>query len=180
MVKQMFNINKGIAYINTFRQHNSLMVWLDGPDIAAWTDNMQPERRGSPPPYTAICSIDLMMKYGFYLLNRVSQGFVCFIFTLIITLLSCPHHSLLSKRAKTAHTSTSIPTRGAISHSIIDATGLKVFGEGEWKAWQHVTCRYRIWHEFYLIADIAMYEFFCADLSLSGPTDSPAMPGLIN
>ena len=39
----------------------------------------------------------------------------------------------VSKRAKSVSVSFKTPTRGEIAHLVIDSTGLKVFGEGEWK-----------------------------------------------
>ncbi len=72
------------------------------------------------------------------------------------------------------------PTRGEISHLVIDSTGLKVFGEGEWKVRQHGADRRRVWRKLHLAADSATHEIICADLSLSGTTDAQALPGLIN
>jgi len=48
-----------------------------------------------------------------------------------------PDYSLVSKRAKNVNISIKTPTSGEISQLAIDATGLKVFGEGEWKVRQH-------------------------------------------
>lgn len=48
-------------------------------------------------------------------------------------LLCCPDYSLVSKRAKSVNISIKAPTRGEISHLVIDSTVLKVFGEGEGK-----------------------------------------------
>nr|WP_238337574.1 transposase [Arsenophonus endosymbiont of Aphis craccivora] len=72
------------------------------------------------------------------------------------------------------------PTRGEISHLVIDSTGLKVFGEGEWKVRQHGADRRRVWRKLHLAADSVTHEIICADLSLSGTTDAQALPGLIN
>jgi hypothetical protein len=59
---------------------------------------------------------------------------------------------------------------------VIDSTGLKVFGEGEWKVKKHgknasygESC---IWQ-------LTAHEIICADLSLNNVTDSEAFPGLI-
>nr|QVQ61035.1 hypothetical protein MJEJOPCA_00043 [Escherichia sp.] len=47
--------------------------------------------------------------------------------------LRCPDYSCVSRRAKSVNVSFKTPTRGEIAHLVIDSTGLKVFGEGEWK-----------------------------------------------
>ncbi|GHO13788.1 hypothetical protein MY011_00210 [Escherichia coli] len=47
--------------------------------------------------------------------------------------LRCPDYTSVSKRAKSVNVSFKTFTRGEIAHLVIDSTGLKVFGEGEWK-----------------------------------------------
>ncbi|AHE72624.1 hypothetical protein M942_05170 [Enterobacter ludwigii] len=130
----MAKITNWSAYNNALRQRGSLTLWLDESAIAAWTDSAQPEGRGRPPHYTdmAIATV-LMIKRVFNLPLRALQGFVDSIFTLMTLPLRCPDYSLVSKWAKNVNISIKTPTRGEISHLVIDATGLKVFGEGEWK-----------------------------------------------
>ncbi|MBW4339281.1 IS5 family transposase, partial [Escherichia coli] len=60
-----------------------------------------------------------------------------------------------------------------------DSTGLKVFGEGEWKVKKHGQERRRIWRKLHLAVDSKTHEIICADLSLNNVTDSEAFPGLI-
>ncbi|EAA8386659.1 IS5 family transposase [Salmonella enterica] len=181
MSRQKFKITNWSAYNNALSQRGSLTVRPDESAIAAWTDNAQPEGRGWPLHYTdmAITTV-LMMKRVFNLPLRALQGFVDSIFKLMELPLCCPDYSLVSKRAKTVNISIKTPTRGEISHLIIDSTGQKVFGEGEWKVRQHGADRRRVWRKLHLTADGATLEIICADLSLSGTTDAQALPGLIN
>lgn len=62
---------------------------------------------------------------------------------------------------------------------MIDSTGLKVFGEGEWKVKKHGKERRRIWRKLHLAVDASTHEVICADLSLNNDTDAEAFPGLI-
>ncbi|EAA8667818.1 IS5 family transposase [Salmonella enterica] len=181
MSKQKFKITNWSAYNNALRQRGSLTLWLDESAIAAWTDNALPEGRGRPFHYTdmAITTV-LMMKRVFNLPLLALQGFIDSIFKLMELPLCCPDYSLVSKWAKSVNISIKTPTRGEISHLVIDSTGLKVFGEGEWKVRQHGADRRRVWRKLYLAADSATHEIICADLSLSGTTDAQALPGLIN
>lgn len=181
MAKQKFKITNWPAYNKALRQRGSLTVWLDESAIAAWTENTAPEHRGRPLHYTdmAITTV-LMMKRVFNLSLRALQGFVDSIFQLMGVALVCPDYSLVSKRAKTVNISIKTPTRGEIEHLVIDATGLKVFGEGEWKVRQHGADKRRVWRKLHLAADSVTHEIICADLSLSGTTDAQALPALIN
>jgi len=147
----------------------------------AWTDCTQAKGRGRPLHYTdmAITTV-LMMKRVFNLSLRAVQGFVDSIFKMMAMPLRCPDYSLVSRRSKTVNISIKTPTRGEISHLVIDGTGLKVFGEGEWKVRQHGADKRRVWRKLHLATDSATHEIICADLSLSGTTDAQALPELIN
>ncbi|QLK88480.1 IS5 family transposase [Arsenophonus endosymbiont of Aphis craccivora] len=181
MAKQKFKITNWPAYNKALRQRGSLTVWLDESAIAGWTDSSSPEGRGRPLYYSdmAVTTV-LMMKRVFNLSLRALQGFVDSIFKLMSLPLCCPDYSLVSRRAKSVNISIKTPTRGEISHLVIDSTGLKVFGEGEWKVRQHGADRRRVWRKLHLAADSVTHEIICADLSLSGTTDAQALPGLIN
>ncbi|QAS67808.1 transposase [Klebsiella michiganensis] len=93
--------------------------------------------------------------------------------------LRCPDYTSVSKRAKSVNVSFKTSTRGEIAHRVIDSTGLKVFGEGEWKVRKHGKERRRIWRKLHLAVDSNTHEVVCADLSLNNVTDSEAFPGLI-
>ena len=181
MATQKFKITNWSTYNKALKQRGSLTIWLDESAIAAWTEKTTPERRGRPLHYSdmAITNV-LMMKRVFGLSLRALQGFVDSIFKLMRLPLRCPDYSLISKRAKTVKISVKTPTRGEISHLVIDVTGLKVFGEGEWKVRQHGADRRRVWRKLHLAVDSATHEIICADLSLSGTTDAQALPALIN
>ncbi|MGG2143621.1 IS5 family transposase [Symbiopectobacterium sp. RP] len=181
MAKQNFKITNWPSYNKALKQRASLTVWLDKSAIAAWTEKNTTERCGQPLHYSdmAITTV-LMMKRVFGLSLRALQGFVDSIFKLIKLSLHCPDYSLLSKRAKTVNISIKTPTRGEISHLVIDGTSLKVFGEGEWKVRQHGAERRKVWRKLHLAVDSVTHEIICADLSLSGTTDAQALPALIN
>ncbi|MGG2141397.1 IS5 family transposase [Symbiopectobacterium sp. RP] len=181
MAKQNFKITSWPSYNKALKQRCSLTVWLDESAIAAWTEKNTTERRGRPLHYSDMTiTTVLMMKRVFGLSLRALQGFGDSIFKLIKLSLHCPDYSLLSKRAKTVNISIKTPTRGEISHLVIDGTGLKVFGEGEWKVRQHGADRRRVWRKLHLAVDSVTHEIICADLSLSGTTDAQALPALIN
>ncbi|MEV9454842.1 transposase, partial [Klebsiella pneumoniae] len=106
---------------------------------------------------------------------RAAQGFIDSIFSLMGVPLRCPDYSSVSKRAKSVNVSFKASTRGETAH-LIDSTGLKVFGEGEWKVKKHGKERRRIWRKLHLAVDAKTHEIICADLSLNNVTDSEAFP----
>lgn len=121
-----------------------------------------------------------MVKRVFSLPLRGLQGFINSIFKLAQLLLSCPHYSCISKRAKTVNVAFKTKTKGTIQHLAIDATGLKVYGEGEWKVKKHGTDRKRrVWRKLHLAVDTDTHEIIAAELSLSNVSDGEVLPNLL-
>lgn len=119
-----------------------------------------------------------MLKRVFHLTLRAAQGFIDSIFTLMKLPLRCPDYSCVSGRAKSVSVPFKTPTRGEIVHLVIDSTGLKVFGEGQWKVKKHGQEKRRVWRKLHLAVDAGTHEVICADLSLNNVTDAEAFPGL--
>ncbi len=102
----------------------------------------------------------LVIKRVFRLTLRAAQGFIDSIFTLMNVPLRCPDYT--SVRAQSRLMCFKTFTRGEIAHLVIDSTGLKVFGEGEWKVKKHGQERRRIWRKLHLAVDSKTHEIICA------------------
>ncbi len=95
--------------------------------------------------------------------------------------LQYPHYTCISRRAKQVEVSFKPQTSGVIGHLAIDATSLKVYGEGEWKVKKHGTDgKRRVWRKIHLAVDTNTHEISAAELSLSNVTDAEALPNLLN
>ena len=71
-------------------------------------------------------------------------------------------------------------TRGTIQHLAIDSTGLKVYGEGEWKVKKHgIGGKRKVWRKLHIAADTSTHEIVAAKLSLSNVTDAEVLPNLL-
>ncbi|MFC3395017.1 IS5 family transposase [Brenneria rubrifaciens] len=181
MAKQKFKITNWKTYNHALRQRGSLTVWLSDDATAAWYDAAEPARRGRPLRYSDMAiTTALMLKNVFNLALRALQGFIDSVFHLMNVPLRSPDYTSISKRAKSVNVNIRTPTRGEIAHLVIDSTGLKVFGEGEWKVKKHGAEKRRVWRKLHLAVDAGTHEIVCADLSLSGVTDAQALPGLIS
>ena len=134
MAKQKFRITNWHTYNKALINRGSMTFWLDDEAIKAWYETAPPSARGRPQRYSdlAITTV-LVIKRVFRLSLRAAQGFIDSIFTLMCVPLRCSDYSCVSRRAKSVSVSFKTATRGEIAHLVIDSTGLKVFGEGEWK-----------------------------------------------
>ncbi|CAI2331642.1 hypothetical protein IFVP182_C240029 [Vibrio parahaemolyticus] len=96
----------------------------------------------------------LMIKRIFSMPLRASQGFMDSVFRLAQLPLRYPHYSCISRRAKDVDASFRTKAKGPIQYIAIDATGLKVYGGGEWKGKKHGTDgKRRVWPKLHLAVD---------------------------
>ncbi len=141
----------------------------------------QTGQRGRPRQFSDLAiTTALMVKRIFSMPLRALQGFLDSVFKLANIPLVCPHYTCISRRAKEVEVSFKTKTRGVIQHLAIDATGLKVYGEGEWKVKKHGTDgKRRVWRKLHLAVDTSTHEIVAAELSLSNVTDAEVLPNLL-
>jgi hypothetical protein len=82
-----------------------------------------------------------------------TQGFLESIFELMKIKLPVPDHSTLSRRRRSLNITLLIRDRDKSRHLIVDSTGVKVYGEGEWKVRQRDWSYRRIWLKLHLCVD---------------------------
>ncbi|MCX8854722.1 IS5 family transposase [Vibrio parahaemolyticus] len=158
----------------------SLTFWIDEEAIRQWKQSKQ-DKRGRPRQFSDLAiTTALMVKRVFSMPLRALQGFIDSVFSLANVPIVCPHYSCISRRAKQVEVSFKPKTRGAIQHLAIDATGLKVYGEVEWKVKKHgIDGKRRVWRKLHLAVDTSTHEVVAAELSLSNVTDAEVLPNLL-
>lgn len=180
MPKPRYKTNNWKQYNQALINRGSLTFWIDEEAIRAWKQDKQ-NKRGRPRIFSDLAiTTALMVKRIFSMPLRASQGFMDSVFQLAQLPLRSPHYSCISRRAKDVNMSFKTKTKGPIQHLAIDATGLKVYGEGEWKVKKHGTDgKRRVWRKLHLAVDTSTHEIIAAELSLSTVTDAEVLPNLL-
>lgn len=131
MPKPCYKTTNWKQYNKALINRGSLTFWIDEEAISEWRQSKQ-NKRGRPRQFSDLAiTTALMVKRVFSMPLRALQGFLDSIFKLANIPLVCPHYTCISRRAKEVEVSFKTKTRGVIQHLAIDATGLKVYGEGE-------------------------------------------------
>jgi IS5 family transposase len=108
------------------------------------------KQRGSQFEYSGkAIEIMLTLKEIFHLPNRSVEGFVRSLFQIMKMDLPVPDHTTLSKRGKTLKVKLPKKCEGSLN-VVLDSTGLKVYGEGEWKVRKHGYSKHRTWRKLHL------------------------------
>ena len=133
------------AYNQALKRRGSLTIWFD----PAMTWKAAPTgKRGRQADYSdAAIQTCLTMKVLFGMALRQTTGFVESLLRLIGLDWAVPDFSTLSRRQKTLKVN--IPYRGSAGplHLLVDSTGIKVEGEGEWNARKHGGTKRRVWRK---------------------------------
>ena len=113
------------------------------------------------------------MKGLFGMALRQTTGFVVSLMRLIGLHWAVPDFSTLSRRQKTLKVS--IPYRGSDGplHLLVDSTGMKVEGEGEWNARKHGGAKRRVWRKIHIGIDERTLEIRAAEFTTSDVGDAP-------
>ena len=127
----VYRVRNGAAYDAGLKQRGRLTMWLSPQAIQVWY-YQGPTRRGSSYTYSALAiQTALMMRLLFHLPVRQTEGFLSLILELMGVDLSVPDHTTLSRRHAFLKHEWLCRFNRALMHLVVDATGLKVAGEGE-------------------------------------------------
>lgn len=173
-----YKIKNWRAYNEALKRRGSLTIWFD-PEMT-W-EASPTGTRGRQRTYSdAAIQACLTMKVLFSMALRQTTGFVESLLQLSGLDWSVPDFSTLSRRQKTL--AVNIPYRGAEGplHLLIDSTGIKVEGEGEWNARKHGGAKRRIWRKVHLGIDEKTLEIRAVEFTSSDIGDAPMLPELLD
>jgi hypothetical protein len=158
--RQTHKVTNWPAYDASLRQRGSLTVWSTNEAVEAWAAEPR-TTRGGQPWYSALAILTaLTLRAVFRLAYRQAEGLIGSVVGLLGLALRVPDHTTLSRRAATLEVPQPRPHAGSRGcaeplHLLVDSTGLKLCGAGEWLAEKHGTRTRRSWKKLHLGVDAA-------------------------
>ena len=165
-------------YNHSLKQRGSLSIWFD-PEMS-WEAEAS-GRRGRQKTYSdAAIQACLTLKVLFGLPLRQTTGFVESLLKRVELDWSVPDFSTLCRRQKTL--SVAIPYKGSAGplHLLVDSTGIKAEGEGEWNARKHGGPKRRLWRKIHIGVDEETLEIRAIEVTSSSIGDAPMLPDLLS
>jgi hypothetical protein len=166
------------SYNDSLKRRGSLSIWFD-PEMV-WVPPPS-GRRGRQQNFSdAAIQACLTLKVLFGLPLRQTTGFVQSLLQLIGLDWAVPDFSTLCRRQRTLNVS--LPYRGGTGplNLLIDSTGIKAEGEGEWNARKHGGSKRRIWRKIHIGIDEETLEVRAIEVTGSNIGDAPVLPDLLN
>ena len=177
--KQRHRVTNSAAYDAALRQRGSLTVWFTKEAIAAWKADPR-TTRGGQPRYSALAiATALTLRAVFRLALRQTEGLIGSIIVLLGLDLAVPDHTTLSRRAEGLDVVRPRPGSGPV-HLLVDSTGLKLYGSGEWLLEKHGTKTRRSWRKLHIAADADTGQIAAAAVTTSDVDDASQVGSLLN
>ena len=169
-------------YNESLRQRGDLTIWVSDEAQSVWRAPRRTSRGGQRRYSDLAIETCLTLRTAYRLPLRQTQGLMGSIGTLMGLDIRVPDFSTLSRRANGLSIAQVMSQAGSVPvHLVVDSTGLKIFGEGEWLAQKHKTRGIRRrWRKLHLGLDLSSGAIVCANLTHDDVGDSTALPGLLD
>lgn len=178
---KQYRVRNWSEYNAGLKERGSITFWLDEAVIEQWLNRQKTGKRGASNAYSDIAiETVLVIKSVYGLAGRQAVGFVASIFALMNVELAVPEHSTVSRRTKTLALDLPVLPKEGARHIVIDATGIKIYGEGEWKTRQHGVSKRRTWRKLHVAVDASTGEILAAEVSLNDKKDSQLLEPLLD
>lgn len=179
--KAKYRVTNWSAYDEALVKRGNVTLWFAEEIIVAQWKPAATGKRGAVVQYSELAiQTMLTLKAVFSLKYRSVEGFARSLTQMMGVDLRIPDHSTLSRRAKTLNVEIPCRTHAEPLHIVVDATGLKVYGEGEWKVRQHGTSKRRTWIKVHLAVDSAIRDVVGVEVTTPEWTDAEVFEGLVD
>src|SRR4051812_3750803 len=185
--KQKHKVTNWPAYDASLRQRGSLTVWFTDEAIAAWKAEPR-TTRGGQPWYSELAILTaLTLRAVFRLALRQTEGLIGSLMRLLGLALPVPDHTTLSRRAATLEaprprsgSSPDAEREAAPVHLLVDSTGLKLCGPGEWLIEKHGTRQRRSWRKMHIGVDADTGQIVASELTTHDVDDGSQVGPLLD
>ena len=180
--KKRYRITNWPAYNESLRQRGDVTIWLSDEVEAAWHAERRKTRGGQPTYSDLAITVCLTLGMVYKQPLRQTEGFVRSLVKLMGVDICVPDFSTFSRRGSGLHLPlNSRSDKAGPIHLVVDSTGLKIFGEGEWLQSKHkTTAKRKSWRKLHLGLDLVTGEIVCSDLTTDGVGDPTALPQLLD
>src|SRR4051812_39573806 len=177
-----YKVRNWPEYDRALQQRGSLTVWVTPEALAAW----HPPRtgqRGRPRSYSDVAiETGHLLRLAFGRPWRQTEGLLRSLTTLLGMSVGIPDHTTFSRRSPDLALATALARAQASGpvHVVIDATGLKVYGAGEWLAEKHGARGKRTWRKLHLAINPSTGEILASELTSNEEGDASQVGPLLD
>jgi Transposase DDE domain len=157
-----YRVRNWSSYNDSLRKRGSLTVWIDEETIKNWYAIPTGKAVQQFHYSDAAIQLALSLRAIYRLPLRATQGFLQSIFKMMSVKLDVPDYTTICRRAAKQKVTLDCELPKEPMHLAIDSTGLKIFGEGEWKVRIHGVGKRRTWRKLHIGLDVETREIVAA------------------
>lgn len=176
-----YRVRNWSEYNKSLVNRGNLTVWISESAIQHWYNTEKTGKKGVSNTYSDFAvEACLMVKMLFKLDYRKTQGVVNSLFVLMGVSLLSPDYTTLSRRLpklKIKLPCKALPQR---INLVIDSTGIKVYGEGEWKVRTHGWSKHRTWRKLHLAIEPKSGQIVGLEATSNAVDDAGKVEDLMN
>lgn len=176
-VPQKYRTTNWKAYNAALKARGSLLIWLD--PCMNWHGQASGKRGRSPTFSDEAIQFCLSIKCLFSLPLRQAMGMTQSLLQLAGLDWPVPDYSTVSRRQKTLRVAIEVVPTTTGLHLLVDSTGIKMLGEGEWKTKKHGADYRRQWRKVHLGIDAVTLEIRAMEVTDNSIGDAPMLPNLL-
>ena len=177
--KTIYRVRNWSTYNQALINRGSLTVWLSEEALSGWR-YQGPTQRGGQFFYSDLAiETTLTLRKLFDLGLRQSQGLVRSLFVVMDLDLKAPNYSTFSRRQAALQIELPVRSKEEPIHLVVDSSGLKIFGEGEWKVRQHGWTQRRTWRKLHLGINAHTQEIVAQTLTTASKDDASQVKPLL-
>jgi hypothetical protein len=171
--KKTYKITNWKKYNEALVQRGSITMWFDEDVVKEWNHANDTPKVGRPFKFSDLAiECMLTLRELFRLPYRQTEGFGRSLAQLMGANIPIPDFTSLAKRAATLDVKIKLGKRTGPIDVVVDSTGLKVFGEGEWKVRKHGKSKHRTWRKIHLVVNAATQEIEAEALTENSSIDA--------
>jgi IS5 family transposase len=184
--KPTYQTRNSREYNQALVNRGSLTIWFEEGVLENWRLEHSGQR-GASRLYSDLAILTaLTLKVVFHQPLRATQGMLASLLKLMgAAHLPTPHYSTICRRQKTLTVPIARKCKQSADndspqlHLVVDSTGCKIFGEGEWKVRQHGYTARRTWRKVHIGLDEATQEILAVELTKNDVDDAEILPTLL-
>jgi hypothetical protein len=180
--KQRYKVTNWPEYNKSLKFRANIQIWIPQEAIEHWLFEGEQDV-GHPLEYSDKCiETCLAIKAIFHLPYRQLQGFIESILDMAELFIPVPDYTVLCRRSKSVTVSKDYYKKQGEETGITvcgDSTGLKVFGEGEWKVRKHGWNKHRTWQKLHVLVEPKGKIIVANKLTTNSVDDAAVVPDLI-
>ena len=178
--KALYRIKNWSQYNRSLVNRGNLTIWFDEASLIQWRSKEKSSKRGRNKTYSDhAIECALTIRSLFNLTLRKTQGFLESLKSTLNLAIEIPDYTTLSRRAGKLKVNLANINWSRPVNIVIDATGLKVYGEGEWKMRTHGKSKRRTWRKMHVAIDRESQEITSISLTESNVHDSMETKNLL-